>query len=1076
MFQENPSSMRKFVFVLLLALAFLIPKTAIAQEISINEIMASNASVIPDEDGDFSDWIELYNGGEDLVNLAGYGLSDSYNNPFKWIFPEVTLQSGEFLLVFASGKNKTDPSGNLHTSYSISAAGEEILLTHPNGTRIDAIAPVCIPTDVSYGRSPDGSLQLLYFDQPTPGFSNVNEGYNGFLSPPNIQITKINEDTFELEIVHSDNNAEVFFTLNGGDPDTTSLLFSGVFTIEGIQYDSLMFIRTTPIEADPNGFGWHMPQGDFPRAVVVRSKAFRQGYLSSETVTKTKLEVPLDFPVVSVAIDAESLFDDSIGIYVPGNYYNELGWNYEDYFGYPNANYYQEGDEWERAGNIEFIYPDGNYISQAVGFRIHGGRTRVAPMKALRLYARSEYGASTLDFDVFDDGVGDYKRLLLRNSGQDFYSLPTLFRDAMIHALVEDMSFDTQKYKPVILFINGEFWGITNLRERYDKYYLGQTYGVDVENVDMLRDYYLVIDEGDRVHFQQTLNYINNNGLQANQHYDSVSRRIDINNYMNYQIANIYANNHDWPGNNMRFWRFRTDTYQPEAPYGLDGRWRWMMHDTDFGFGLVGGYEAPMHDMLDFATTTEGNTWANPPDATLLLRKFLENETFKVTFINRFADLLNTWFKAERVISIINQFEGNLEVFMPLQVNRWGYPSSQQAWQNNLELMRYFAIHRPENQRQHLRNKFELAPETHITLEVSDPAFGYIKINSIKVNDETPGISENPYPWTGIYFQGIPLQLEAVPLPGYVFTGWEGLPEGSRQIAEVIPNSDQHLIRALFAEDLNPANAVIHYWHFNNLPSGNITLVSADSSLVSGALISYPGTGAGYLDRVNEGSTLNGLPNVTAGCALRVRNPSDTRALLIKIPTTGYEAIKFSYAVLRTNNGQRIQRVFYRINDISPWVQIEGDVNISETFERFEFDLTNMDEVNNQIDFAIKITFHGPEASGNSGNNRFDNILLEGKKVVGTHDLQQEPLQLYNYPNPFAGITTIKMRFNESTKARLELYNILGEKTVVLFDKNVERGIETFYFDSGNLPSGSYILKLSTEKQTVVKRILLSRV
>ncbi|MDO8896357.1 MAG: CotH kinase family protein [Bacteroidales bacterium] len=1068
--------MRAFIFVLFFGLAFIIHKPANAQEISINEIMASNASVIPDEDGDFSDWIELFNNGENSVNLAGYGLSDNYNNPFKWVFPEITLQSGEFLLVFASGKNKTDPSGILHTSYSISAAGEEILLTKPNGTRIDEIASVSIPTDISYGRLPDSGLQLLYFDQPTPGYSNANEGYLGFLSPPTIQITKISEDVFELEIEHNDNNAEVFFTLNGAAPDTTSLLYSSVFTVEGIQSDSLMFIRTTPIEADPNGFGWHMPQGNFPGAVVVRSKAFRQGYLPSETATKTKLEVSFDFPVVSIAMDSESLFDDSIGIYVPGNYYNELGWNYEDYFGYPNANYYQDGAEWERAGNIEFIYPDGNYISQAVGFRIHGGRTRVAPMKSLRVYARSEYGTNTLDFDVFGDGVRDYKRLLLRNSGQDFYSLSTLFRDAMIHALVKDLNFDTQKYKPALLFINGEFWGVTNLRERFDKYYLGQVYNVDIENVDILRDYYLVIDEGDRIHFQQTLNYINNNGLQASEHFDSICTRIDVDNYMNYQIANIYANNCDWPGNNMRFWRLRTDNYQPDASYGHDGRWRWMMFDTDFGFGLIGGQDAPMHDMLDFATTTEGNTWANPPDATLLLRKFLENETFKVTFINRFADLLNSFFKPERVISIIDQYASNIEEFMPLHINRWGHPVNQEVWQDNLELLRYFAIHRPENQRQHLRNKFELGPETQITLEVSDPASGYIKINSIKVNDETPGIVENPYPWTGIYFQGVPLQLEAIPLQGYIFAGWEGLPEGSRQIAEVIPNSDQHLIRALFAEDGNPSDAVIHYWHFNDLPSGNITLVSADSSLVSGALISYPGTGSGYMDRVNEGSTLNGLPDVTAGYALRVRNPSDTRELIIKLPTTGYEALKFSYAVVRTNNGQRIQRVFYRINDISPWVQIEGNVNITENFQLFEFDLTNIEDANNNDDFHIKITFHGTEACGSSGNNRFDNMLLQGKKVVGIQDLGQEPLQLYNYPNPFAGKTTIKMRFNESTKARLELYNILGEKTAVLFDKKVEKGIETFYFDSGNIPSGSYILKLSTEKQTVIRRILLSRV
>jgi hypothetical protein len=138
-----------------------------AQEIVINEVMSSNRSILADEDGDYEDWIELYNLSDDPVNLSGYGLSDKTNEPFRWVFPDLTISAGSYLLVWASGKDRRDPSGPLHTNFSISSDGEPIVFTDPSGTLLNESAPVTLEPNISYGRKPDGSINWYYFNEPT---------------------------------------------------------------------------------------------------------------------------------------------------------------------------------------------------------------------------------------------------------------------------------------------------------------------------------------------------------------------------------------------------------------------------------------------------------------------------------------------------------------------------------------------------------------------------------------------------------------------------------------------------------------------------------------------------------------------------------------------------------------------------------------------------------------------------------------------------------------------------------------------------------------------------------------------
>lgn len=152
--------------------------------ISINEVMASNGSAIADEDGGYSDWVEIYNYGDDAVDLTGYGLSDKESNPFKWVFPAISIAPGEYMLIWASGKDKLDPQAPLHTNFSIKAEGEEVLLTHPSGLQIDFMDPVPMALDVSYGRYPNGTGAWFFYDDFTPGAPNPEPVLSKELSPP----------------------------------------------------------------------------------------------------------------------------------------------------------------------------------------------------------------------------------------------------------------------------------------------------------------------------------------------------------------------------------------------------------------------------------------------------------------------------------------------------------------------------------------------------------------------------------------------------------------------------------------------------------------------------------------------------------------------------------------------------------------------------------------------------------------------------------------------------------------------------------------------------------------------------
>jgi hypothetical protein len=588
-----------------------------------------------------------------------------------------------------------------------------------------------------------------------------------------------------------------------------------------------------------------------------------------------------------------------------------------------------------------------------------------------------------LDYAFFDNRPHDqYRRLLLRNSGND--ENVTYFRDAAIQRIVSELNIDYQEYQPSIVFINGEFWGLLNLRERQDKYYLARHYGLNPDKLDILERNSIVI-EGDIKHYNAMRNFMASNDMKTKENLAYINTQMDIANFRDYQITQIFIRNFDWPSNNINYWRYKTDQYNPGAPKGQDGRWRWLLYDTDHGFGYSGGATSYEENALERAIVSPGREWS-----TFILQKLLENDSFKNDFINRFADLLNTTFLPDRMIGVINELKKGIEANMPAHIHRWSRLNSMDHWDNRIEVMRIFARERPAFQRQHIREYFGITqPEITLRVDVADKDHGYMRVNTLLL--KSPRFS---YPWSGQYFYDIPIQIEAIALPGYIFSHWTGN-ESLSPILTIRPKETINLVAHFMEEKIEEENEIIHYWHFNQL-SGKKEEVKADLSLIEKGKISYIGTGEGYMDsrsfRADDPvSNLNLLlqQKPDFGVVLRVRNPSNNRELIIDAPTKGFKEITFKYATTRTTNGASEQELYYSSGN--EWKLLDSyevsELSIEKQNNGWQlqsYDLIDIPEVNNNNNLRFKIVFTGDNTINTSGNNRFDNISIRGEPLLGT--------------------------------------------------------------------------------------------
>lgn len=597
------------------------------------------------------------------------------------------------------------------------------------------------------------------------------------------------EQAFLLQLSTSIENGVVRYTLDGSDPTSESAQYTDEITIaDRTGEDNLLSAISTGSgggtggRGNPGGSGASSaPAENVFKGTVIKAAVFSQSgemlsgisaqsyFISEDIFTRYG-----DLPFVSIITDADNFYDSDTGIY---------------------TNYNQSGSDWERPVYFEMYEADGSAaVSLNMGVRINGGTTRSLAQKALRFYARSGYDSekSSLEYELFegltksysDDLLTSFKRIILRSSGND--NSGTLFRDALMQELVSDLNVDTQASRPCIAFVNGEFWGIYNIRERYDDHYFANHYDIDRDKVAMLEiaqsSRTVEINEGDESdleYYNEMISFFSGSSMTDSANYLKAQEYLDIDNLIDYYIANIYSANTDWPANNNVFWRYKTDNggYDNTAAWYMDGRFRWIIKDMDWGFGLNGqvSNNTLLHAMNESSSSAGGGqnrggggNGFTSAESTLMFRKLLENDEFKAKFINRFCDVMNTNYESSSVVALINEMASEIESAIPEQANR--YPSSVSSissWQNSVNTMIQFAQQRTGYVQGFLQSRFSLSDIVTVTLK-TDSAAGYIRINDTDITTGTRGVSDVSS-WSGSYFAGTAQTLTAVPLDGHTF-------------------------------------------------------------------------------------------------------------------------------------------------------------------------------------------------------------------------------------------------------------------------------------------------------------------
>ena len=826
----------------------------------------------------------------------------------------------------------------------------------------------------------------------------LSSGVSHALPPPEFShVGGVYTQSFDLVLSHPDPEAVIVFTVDGSDPDLDNIGGSTYLYKNSYpeaygdpvgdplfhSYRSWIYTNAIPIydrSDEPDKLTqisstYHIEPFYFPtsavrKAFVVQAAAIKEGHEPSAVVGHTYFIFPdgnpYSLPLLSLQIQEDRWFGFEDGIYVAGSDYE--AWrvvppSYPLSLIWAPANYQRRGPEAERRGRLEYFAAGAETaaINQAVGTRIHGRGSRgLFAAKNMRIYARSEYGLSRMEYPFFEESIsgaplphGDrFKRLLLRRQGGSC----NFGADWFIHKIMQPHFRGMARTRPAIQFVNGEFWGLTTLYDRLDQFHVAHHYGIDPDNVIITDSFMNLPHEishgttNDLALLQELFDYVKGHDLSDHELYAPVLEMLDIDAYIDHLIANIYfGNSHHEYG----FWRAR----EPVDDEFGDGRWR--VFTTDF----------------DDSMWTHSSALNSRIASVEMFSNLLTNAEFRYTFINRFADHLNTTFHPNRVEAVIESTYAAMEPYLAEDLHRWskhpvvvaGTPRHLTSQAGKDSHIAYGQAH-PSLQRQYLRQRFGISHDVIVELDVNDPAQGGIQINATTIDADTAGVPDPPYPWTGIYFAGIPIQLKALPREGYQFAGWflDGSPtmySTNRSIA-LTKTVDVAVLAQFEPLPEEEAAFLLHEWEFGD--SG-----LAPSFTVGGAALSV------WTDE-SESVSINEAAQGFSSSHLRVNVPLAADVVFL-VPTLGYRDMLFSYTTRRSNQGAGLQAVSISTNGID-WVAVRTFPVFPADPQLRTLDLSGFPMANDQSNVYVRISF-GLGAGGEAGNHRFDDVRVTGYRM-----------------------------------------------------------------------------------------------
>lgn len=684
-------------------------------QVVINEYTCSNKDDYLDNFGEYEDWIEFYNTGGTTADISGYFLTDKNGNRDKWAFPAGTnIPAAGRLRIFASGID-TVLGGQIHSSFKLTQMKQEyIIFSNALDTSVVDSIRIDQPTQRNHsrGRETDGAVAWKFFTNPTPNNSNnFSTAYDAYAVQTVFDVAQgFYPSTVTLSLSSPESNITIRYTTDGTEPTAASSIYTAPLSIS----------NTTIVRA----------RCFSSNSAILPSFTKNNSYFINENHT---------FPVISVAsADFPNLFNGT----------PEIMSSFEYFDANQQFQFEMEGD-----------------------FRGHGNDSWAFNQKGIRFYVRDQYGyANKIDYPIFPSSPRtDFDVLIIRNSGSDNYpggstilNRPTCHvRDGYIQTLAEDhnLNVDTRKYQPCIVYLNGEYWGIYEIRERIDSDYTEYYHNQKEKRVDML-EYWgaLSVRYGTTTDWNALYTYMTTNSLANVANYNYVLGEIDEMSFLDYFIMNTHIVNTDWLNWNTKWWRGT----KPTAPTG----WRYTFWDMDNVFNLGQNYTGVgtttyLNDPCNPQTLFPGNPSVPHMD---MINALLANPTFYDLYINRYADLLNTTLNCDTMLSHFDAMIAALAVEMPQQITRWG--GTMTEWNANVQLLRAEITGRCTVIDSLIIGCYQpnIGTKAPIVVNVSPAGSGNVKINTIY---------PNAYPWNGDYFTSVNLSFQAFENTGFAFDHWE---------------------------------------------------------------------------------------------------------------------------------------------------------------------------------------------------------------------------------------------------------------------------------------------------------------
>lgn len=696
----------KYLFLILFLSVFILKP--INSQVLINEFSCANISSYTDNYGNYEDWIELYNSSASVVSLDGYYLSDKASNPTKSIIPAgVTIPANGYLMVFASGRDEFS-GGYLHTNFKLTQTKpESIVFSNPSGVIIEQMVINPNQEGHSRGRTTNGAATWSVFLTPTPNAANANPKQNYATKPLFSSAPGLYTGTINISITTPDPNITIRYTTNGNAPTAASTAYSGPIAVSS--------------------------------TTVIRAKAFSSDPNIPPSFTETNTYFINDVHTVAVL----SICGDQVISLLNGSYIDP-------------------------EGSLEYFNSSQVLLDEATGyFNKHGNDSWAYDQRGIDFVAKDQMGINYgINDDIFRAKPRDeYQRLIIKAAANDNYPFEdgAHIRDSYVHSLsqVGDLSLDERTYEPCVVYANGQYWGVYDLREKVDdsdftEYYYNQ----DENNIQFLKTWGGTWAEYGGAQaltdWDMIKDYILTNDMSVPANFDYVTSIYNWKSLVDYVVLNSYVVCSDWLNWNTAWWR-GLDTN------GDKRKWRYVLWDMDATFGHYINYtgipnQSPDADPCNPEFLSDPGGQGHIP----ILNALMNNPTFEQYYISRYADLSSTVFSCPFMQAHLDSLINLITPEMPRQITKWG--GTLAGWQTNVQEMRDFIDERCAEISNGMIDCYNLTGPFQITIQVDPPGSGNVEINSLVLST---------YPWTGTYYGNINTLLYANDAPGWDFDYWE---------------------------------------------------------------------------------------------------------------------------------------------------------------------------------------------------------------------------------------------------------------------------------------------------------------